>query len=165
MGGQTRLRIAVDSSEMNWTISENIFNEKKQIIGAKKLYRVRRGGNFLKVFRLLAGTSEEEPTELFSVDDRLFFSLGTPQIIFEIRDTLRDRGVEIREDQPLQTLSEGELWSFVGTLKGRELPFQVRLTGSHAMHAKSSLVLVQPHESLNTARAENRVFFSVKLSS
>jgi len=40
MGGQTGLRIAVDSSEMNWTISENIFNEKKQIIGAKKLYRV-----------------------------------------------------------------------------------------------------------------------------
>ncbi len=117
------IQVSVQEYKKSWTIAELELNTRGFSNSRKPLYRILLEEDQLKISPILDG---QEGTVLFQINDRLFTNIGTSNLVYEIRKDLEKHGIKLLEDQPPQTLNDGELWAFEGVLRGIKTPLQLR---------------------------------------
>ncbi len=122
LGLDTPLQIEIkrDSIQKIWTLDEVVF-KNGTVVERKARFVMRLEGNQFKVLEITSDGSQ--PTELFSVDDRLLPNHGTPRVAYSIQDELLKHEIQLLDQPAPFTIEEGKSWEFSGSLNGVEQQF------------------------------------------
>ena len=127
-------RMSILQGYQSWTIHE--YRDEQTKSGLRRLedgpllYRMQVVGDQLRVSAAVSDAQGELPKELFSVSNHLLPNIGTPQIVFALKEKLSKNGITLSPETDPITEKPGKIWSFSAVMNGKEERFQVRDVGA-----------------------------------